>query len=288
MGRHRLLIGDCCKASDVARLMDGRPVNVAVTSPPYASQRKYDEASEFRPIPPDDYGEWFDAVQANVAAHLAPDGSFFLNIKEHCDDGQRHLYVKDLTIRHVREWGWRFVDEFCWRDTRNGVPGGWPNRFKDSWEPVFHFSRAAQIKFRPEANGTSSDGVFAYSAKNAKSTSGSGLLGSDKDGGYIDGVARPSNVLEIPAGGTGEHAAQFPADLPAWFIRSYSDAGDSVLDTFVGSGTTLVACEQEGRDGYGIEISPKYGAVILERLSSMGLTPVLVGQDEHTREASNG
>jgi hypothetical protein len=41
-----------------------------------------------------------------------------------------------LVIAHKRQWGWRYVDEFCWRKTDNGVPGGWPNRFKNAWEPV--------------------------------------------------------------------------------------------------------------------------------------------------------
>ena len=50
--------------------------------------------------------------------------AYFLNIKPHADDGERNLYVMDLVIAHRRQWGWRFVDEFCWRKTDNGVPGG--------------------------------------------------------------------------------------------------------------------------------------------------------------------
>ena len=38
----------------------------------------------------------------------------------------------DLVIAHRRVWGWRFVDQFCWRKTDNGVPGGWGNRFKNA------------------------------------------------------------------------------------------------------------------------------------------------------------
>ena len=45
-------------------------------------------------------------VAANIAAALAPDGSYFLNIKERADGGQRSLYVKDLPIAHVRQFGW--------------------------------------------------------------------------------------------------------------------------------------------------------------------------------------
>lgn len=95
------------------KVLDGAKINVAITSPPYASQRKYDESSGFKPIRPNEYVEWYRPIAENIKANLTKDGSYFCNIKEHCDDGQRDLYVKDLTIAHVREWGWMFVDEFC-------------------------------------------------------------------------------------------------------------------------------------------------------------------------------
>jgi DNA modification methylase len=49
----------------------------------------------------------------------------------------------------------------------------------------------------------------------------------------------------------------------------------AVYDPFLGSGTTLVAAEQTGRVGFGLELEPKYVAVILERLAGMGLAPKL-------------
>jgi DNA modification methylase len=276
---HHLLCGDCRRPEDVARVLDGRKINVAFTSPPYAAQREYDEASGFKPIPPDAYVEWFDAVQAGVRAHLASDGSWFVNIKEHCEDGQRVLYVKDLTLAHVRRWGWLFVDELAW--VRKGVPGGWPNRFKAGWEPVFHFSRERAIKFRPEAVSHQTEHAFDYSPHTARSRSGSGLLGTDPHGGYREGLARPTNVIEVnarPGDYDPAHPAQFPVGLPEFFLRAYSDPGDAVLDVFAGAGTTLLAAEQTGRAGYGIEIAPRYCAVILERLATAGLAPALEGR----------
>ena len=166
----------------------------------------------------------FGAVAAGVESILAPDGSYFLNIKEHADDGERDLYVMDLVIAHRRQWGWRFVDTFCWRKTDNGVPGGWGNRFKNAWEPVFHFCRQQQIKFRPQAVSHESEDCFDYSPNNPKSNSGSGLLGtgargaaadggknqsawqrsrnslSDDSDGRHTGLARPSNVVEVKIG----------------------------------------------------------------------------------------
>ncbi len=59
-----------------------------------------------------------------------------------------------------------------------------------------------------------------------------------------------------------------------------TDEGDVAFDPFLGSGTTLVACERLGRLGRGVEIEPKYVAVALERLSDMGLEPELVNAPE--------
>ena len=185
--------------------MAGASANVAITSPPYATQREYDPTSGFKPVPPEEYVEWYRDVAAGIESVLAPDGSYFLNIKEHADEGERNLYVMDLVLAHRRQWGWRFVDEFCWRKTDNGVPGGWNNRFKNAWEPIFHFCRQQQIKFRPQAVGHESDDCFDYSPDNPKSTSGSGLLGTGRawrlrraqagrraiDDGRHAGIARP-------------------------------------------------------------------------------------------------
>ncbi|HEV2171148.1 MAG TPA: site-specific DNA-methyltransferase, partial [Candidatus Binatus sp.] len=186
VGPHRLICGDCRDLTVVMELMGSHKANVAITSPPYASQRAYDPSSGFKPIHPDQYVAWYADVAENVATILAPDGSYFLNIKEHADGGERSLYVKDLVLAHKRQWGWRFVDEFCWRKTDDGVPGGWGNRFKNAWEPVFHFCREQKIKFNARAVGHWSDDCFDYSPNNPKSTSGSGLLGTGPRGAAAD------------------------------------------------------------------------------------------------------
>ena len=124
IGKHRVICGDCRDLAVITKLLAGASANVVITSPPYASQRAYDPASGFKPIRPEEYTAWYSAVAANIAATLVEDGSYFLNIKEHADGGQRSLYVKKLTIAHVEQWGWRFVDELCWRKTDDGVPGG--------------------------------------------------------------------------------------------------------------------------------------------------------------------
>jgi DNA modification methylase len=311
IGPHRVICGDCRDLAVVSRLLDSgkkdaRQVNMAITSPPYASQRAYDPASGFKPIPPEEYVAWYADVAANVAAVLAPDGSYLLNIKEHAQDGERSLYVKDLVLAHKRQWGWRFVDEFCWRKTDDGVPGGWGNRFKNAWEPVFHFCLNCTIKFRPRRVGHWSDDCFDYSPNNPKSTSGSGLLGTGPRGAAADrgknqgawqtshqnlqnmegrhgGIARPSNVIEVKSESSqGSHSAPFPRALVEFFVKAFSDDGDMVFDPFLGSGTTIAAAAGLGRFGCGCEISPAYCDVIVQRISALTGEPAMLHQTGQT------
>ena len=301
IGRHRLICGDCRDSGTVVRLLDGAQANVVITSPPYATQREYDPSSGFRPVPPEQYSDWYRAVAANVAAILADDGSYFLNIKAHADEGERNLYVMDLVLAHRRQWGWRFVDEFCWRKTDNGVPGGWGNRFKNAFEPIYHFCRQQAIKFRPQAVGHVSEDCFDYSPNNPKSTSGSGLLGTGLRGesasmppkgsqawghmrrklmdGRHEGIARPSNVIEVRSESTqGAHSAPYPRALVEFFVLAFSDAGDVVFDPFMGSGTTMAAAAALERAGYGCEISPAYCDVIVRRIMSLTGEPAVLAE----------
>lgn len=282
LGPHRIVCGDSRDYDVVARLLDGRTVDVAITSPPYASQRKYDESSGFVPIRPDEYVDWFADVQANVRAHLAPTGSWFVNIKEHAEDGQRHLYVKDLTVAHVRRWGWRFVDELVW--VHGGLPGTWDNRHKNCFEPVFHYSAERHIKFRPLANGIPSDDAFTYSGELEAASTGNPISWSGSDVDRTSGMALPGNVLRIAKSRENvQHEAVYPVALPGWFIRAYSDEGDAVFDPFMGSGSTLIAAHQEGRVAYGCEISTGYCDEVCARWQRVtGVLPLRLRPDGST------
>ena len=67
----------------------------------------------------------------------------------------------------------------------------------------------------------------------------------------------------------GLHPTQKPVSLLAWLIRTYTDAGDTVLDSFMGSGSTGVACLQEGRRFIGIEKDQKYFETAKERIAEI-------------------
>ena len=274
LGEHRVICGDCREPATWERLLGGVKANGVFTSPPYAEQRK----EQYGGVPADEYVEWWEAVQGNVKANLAGDGSFFVNIKPHCEDGERVLYVFDLVLAMCRRWGWRYVDELCW--SHQGVPGYWPNRFKNGFEPVYHFAGSREPRFRPKQ--VSEKKSSAFKGK------GGGLNSYYDPDNSIEhstesffGDVLPANILRLNfPSATSEftsHGAQFPVALPDFFIRAYSDAGDVWVDPFCGSGTVIIAAHNNKRRGMGIELLPKYVAVILQRWADLtGRQPVLL------------
>ncbi len=266
IGEHRLACGDCREPETWGRLLAGAKANGVFTSPPYAEQRK----EQYGGVPTAEYVDWWEAVQANVKAHLAHDGSFFVNIKPHCEDGERVLYVFDLVLAMKRRWGWRFEDEFIWR--HGGTPKRVQRKFKNQFEPIYHFGLQYDSKFKPESVRHSSNNVPVWDEKRGlkgafKASKEQGT-GSDIFSGVEEvGLAYPGNVIESGFDSSNQHAAAFPVALPDFFIRAYSDVGDVWIDPFCGSGTTIVAAHNNRRIGMGIEQKPEYCAVVLQRMS---------------------
>ncbi|MFC2469712.1 MAG: DNA-methyltransferase, partial [Negativicutes bacterium] len=80
-----------------------------------------------------------------------------------------------------------------------------------------------------------------------------------------NGERFPTSVLTFKRT-YGAHPTQKPVDLLRWLIRTYTDEGDTILDPFMGSGSTGVACVQEGRRFIGIEQEEKYFEIAMKRL----------------------
>jgi DNA modification methylase len=292
LGNHRIACGDCTDVELLERLLEGQKVNTIVTSPPYAQQRK----DEYGGISADEYPDWFGAVANAMWTILDDAGSFFVNIKEHVENGQRSLYVMKLVIAMVEKYGWRFVDEFIW--TKPGLPGGWKNRLKNDFEPVFwfaktdnvefverqieegegedetenlvdeygrvfHFSKQQKIRFYPKSVGERSTRVRASTPLN-KSKTNTGNIGIS--GPYIKGIARPGNLIRLQGNTeTWDHPAMYPVGLPEFFIKLTTLREDRVFDPFMGAGSTLIAAEKTKRVCYGTELQPKYVDIILAR-----------------------
>ena len=102
--RTELFLGD--SKIELRKLPDNC-VDLIVTSPPYADQRK----GTYGGIHPDKYVEWFLPISGELLRVLKPTGTFILNIKEKVLEGERSTYVMEL-ILEMRKQGWLWTEEF--------------------------------------------------------------------------------------------------------------------------------------------------------------------------------
>lgn len=244
-------------------------VDLVVTSPPYADARR----GTYGGIHPDDYVAWFLPISAEIQRVLKPRGTFILNIKEKAVRGERHTYVLELILALKRQ-GWLWTEEFVWHK-KNCYPGKWPNRFRDAWERLLQFNRQRQFNMYQEAvmvpmGDWKHRRLARLSATDQirdESAVGSGFAKNISNWNGRD-RAYPTNVLHMATECSNRgHSAAFPESLPVWFIRLFTKPGDTVLDPFMGSGTTLVAARRLERRSIGIEINDEYCARAQERLN---------------------
>jgi site-specific DNA-methyltransferase (adenine-specific)/site-specific DNA-methyltransferase (cytosine-N4-specific) len=255
--RNHFYLGDCRQV-----LADFAPesVDLIVTSPPYADRRK----DTYGGVEPDQYVAWFLPIADELHRVLKPTGSFVLNIKERVVNGERHTYVIELILA-LRQHGWLWTEEYCWHK-RNSFPGKWPNRFRDSWERLLHFTKQRQFTMYQDAVMVPV-GDWADSRLRNLSDTDKERDESKVNSGFGKKVANwvgrdmvyPTNVLHMATECANRaHSAVFPVALPAWFIKLFTLPGDLVLDPFMGSGTTAVAAKSLGRDYVGIDMMEEY------------------------------
>jgi len=250
-------------------------IDFIITSPPYADKRK----ETYGGINPNKYVEWFLPIAFQLKRVLKDNGSFILNIKEHPINGERQTYVIEL-ILELKKQGWIWVEEYVWYK-KNSFPGKWSNRFRDSWERCLHFSKQKKIKMfqnsikvpigdwsKQRFNSMSEKDFIRHVSKNNKHLSRKVANWLNRKKVYPHNVVEfekehysiSNNVLNFATDCTNRrnHSAVFPIELPTWFIKLFTRKNDVVLDPFIGSGTTALACILLERKFIGIEIMQDY------------------------------
>lgn len=98
-----------------------------------------------------------------------------------------------------------------------------------------------------------------------------------------DGSRFPKTVLRYNDE-KGHHPTQKPEPLLAYLVRTYTNPGDIILDNTVGSGTTLVAAQNEGRRAVGIELDEEYCRVAVDRLRQRSFWSLPADDDAGERQ----
>lgn len=257
----------CGDALNLLAELPNDSVNLVMTSPPFALQRKKEYGNKDQ----GEYIDWLIEFAKLVYQKLRGDGSFVLDLGGAYKKGipVRSLYNFRIPIRFCDEIGFFLAEDFYWYNpSKLPSPIEWVNkrklRAKDSINTVWWFSKTEWPKadvtkvlteYSPRMKKLLKDPEKFYKAK--KRPSGHKI---SKGFGRDNGGAIPSNLLQIPNSesngiylggcktvGVKQHPARFPSRLPEFFIRMLTDPNDIVLDIFAGSNTTGAVAEHEKR-----------------------------------------
>ena len=163
-------------------------------------------------------------------------------------------------------------EEFIWHK-KNSHPGKWPNRFRDGWERLLQFNKNKKfVMYQDQVMIPVGDWaktrlkkLSETDLKRDNSRVGSGF-GKNISNWLGRDLVYPNNVLYLATESSNKsHSAAFPLELPSWFIKLFTKERDTVLDPFLGSGTTTIAASQLGRNSIGIEILKDYYDKAIDR-----------------------
>ena len=244
--------GDCV---DVMRnkIKDGA-VDLTVTSPPYDNLRTYNGNNAL----------WGEHVWRDVIAEL---------YRVTAEGGVVVWVVGDATIKgsetgtsfkqalHAMECGFRLHDTMIWAKLGGGAVGS-NLCYTQNFEYMFVFSKG-----RPKSINLIRDLKNGSFGKNKSGVGRRKIDGTHKiEARKVSAeFSRRNNWWYIPTE-RGEHPAIFPEQLAHDHIISWSNEGDTVLDPFMGSGTTGKMAKQLGRKFIGIELDVEYMAIAEARI----------------------
>lgn len=266
---------------DSLKLLDEMPdgsINLVMTSPPFALQRKKEYGNKEQHA----YVEWLMQFARRIHAKLAEDGSFVLDLGGAYRRGipARSLYNFRVPIRLCDDLGFFLAEDFYWfNPSKLPSPIEWVNkrklRAKDAVNTVWWFGKTPWPKadvtkvlteYSDRMKKLLADPESFYKAKKRPSGHDIGMGFGKRNAGAI-----PSNLLNIPNSESSgkylqgcklidakSHPARFPAKLPEFFVRFLTDPGDLVVDIFAGSNTTGFVAETEGRKWLAFEEQRDY------------------------------
>lgn len=168
--------------------------------------------------------------------------------------------------------GWYLRQDIIWHKT-TGMPESVKDRCTRNHEYLFLLSKSRTYYFDAEAIKTPAkqDWGTRDRSKGKYHNEGSGLQPhSGLTKSYA--TANKRSVWTIsPSNYKDAHFATFPPALVEPCILAGSAAGDTVLDPFLGSGTTLAVAKQHGRNGIGVELNPEYAALAQQRIDAVAV-----------------
>jgi adenine-specific DNA-methyltransferase len=237
---------------DLIKKLKNESVNMVVTSPPYNLRKRYGKYND--DVPLEDWKTLISDITKQIVRVLAPDGSFFLNISPIPDKNTKEIIPLDsITYFIAKEYGLHLRNSIVW--TFNNMQNC-TNRLSGRWESILWL-----VKDINNYVFNLDEIRIPYITRGDKRLDPNGGR-NPTDVWYFD---RVNNMTKQKLGI--DAPCVYPVPMIERIIKMSTKEGDIVLDPFLGSGTTLVACARLNRQGIGFELDPKFEKVIKRRLS---------------------
>ena len=252
LGAHTVMCGDATSAEDLEKLMGSDKADMVFTDPPYNINYKGQgkntsntiladnlEASEFETFLKSVFDRYREATKTGAPLYVFHDSS-----------------TQDTFHKALDEAGFDVKNQIIWNKPSAGMGMG---DYRKKHEPFFYAHRKGEKTMfygEPHQHSTvwdfqKSDQELLKWAKKMKKAEAEGkttvwTMKRENTQGYV-------------------HPTQKPVELITYALTNSSKSGDTVLDLFLGSGSTLIACEKLGRVCKGMDLDPQYVDVVVTR-----------------------
>ncbi len=254
---HKIINGS---AQNFLSEFNDESIGFVVTSPPYWQIKDYEMENQIGTD--QEYDKYLDSLRKvweECHRFLKPGCRMAINIGDQYLRASEHgrYRIKPIpadTIKIGQDIGFDFMGNIIWKkvSTTETTGGG-------SWMGSTYYPKDGHVTYEHEYILLfRKQGDWSIPSEEAKEKS---KLTKKQRSDWFRGH------WELTPARQDDHIAKFPLELPRRLIKMYSFYGETVLDPFLGSGTTTLASMQTGRDSIGVELNPEFLDIIQEKLN---------------------
>ena len=235
---------DCIKG---LQQIDNDSVDLIFADPPFNLGKKYGNYNDKR----DDYYEWCHDWIGCCRKVLKSTGSIYImNV-------QQNIW---MIQKSLEDYGFLFRNIIIWKNSSMPVK----NRFCINYQPILFYTKSKKYTFHYDAEKHISNAVIPWGRKNK----GFRMIDQWNDIPFVPGGCMASKEAILKKDSKAKaHPCQMPIKLIERILKFSTNKNDIVIDPFIGSGTTAVACKKLQRHFIGFEINPEYVKIAKKRLS---------------------